>query len=251
MQKILNTLVVAAAGTLGAQAAVIWQAGMDDNDWPLNLTGGGPNAAFVQETGTANPLPGSPTSDNTTGANRPDDDYYFAGVYTNALAGNGAYAPVGVVSANETGAERAFVPTDPHLRFHFNLPNSLTSLDRLTVTFDALNFHTDAIANPRYGVEVLYNGVVVMPQIVLTPADIDRDITTQPFHWNVGGGQLGAGFDNIVTLRGIDYSGSGGGSWMGIDYVRLDSQQIPEPSSAVIMMVAALGTLPALRRRRA
>jgi hypothetical protein len=31
-----------------------------------------------------------------------------------------------------------------------------------------------------------------------------------------------SGFDNIVTLKGYNYSTEGGGSWMGIDYVKLD-----------------------------
>ncbi len=39
--------------------------------------------------------------------------------------------------------------------------------------------------------------------------------------------QLGPGFDNIVSLRGISYDADGGGNWMGIDYIQLNAG-IPE-----------------------
>ena len=39
--------------------------------------------------------------------------------------------------------------------------------------------------------------------------------------------QVGPGFDNIVTLKGINYSTDGGGAWMGIDYVQLNPAVIP------------------------
>jgi len=41
--------------------------------------------------------------------------------------------------------------------------------------------------------------------------------------------QVGLGFDNIVTLKGIDYSANGGGNWMGIDYVRLNDASALRP----------------------
>jgi hypothetical protein len=32
----------------------------------------------------------------------------------------------------------------------------------------------------------------------------------------------GPGFDNVVSLKGINYNADGGGNWMGIDYVQLN-----------------------------
>ena len=47
--------------------------------------------------------------------------------------------PVGLVSANEEAAERAFAGADNDLRYHFNLPNTLTPTDLVSISFDALN----------------------------------------------------------------------------------------------------------------
>jgi hypothetical protein len=33
--------------------------------------------------------------------------------------------------------------------------------------------------------------------------------------------EVGAGYDNIITLKGVNYNAEGGGNWMGIDYVQL------------------------------
>ena len=68
-----------------------------------------------------------------------DNDYYFAGIYTTVLEGNGFYDPVGFVLVNEEAAERAFAAADNDLRYHFNLPSTLQPTDLLSVTFDALN----------------------------------------------------------------------------------------------------------------
>lgn len=60
----------------------------------------------------------------------------------------------------------------------------------------------------------------------------------------------GPGADNIVSLRGISYNGvPGGGNWMGVDYVQLDAQVVPEPSTAMMLLLGAIGAVPFLRRR--
>ena len=197
-----------------------WSVGLDDNGWPLG-DGGGANTSFVQENGVINPLPGSPESrEISTGA---DNDYYFAGIYTNVIASNGAYTPVGEVYVNEEAAERAFAAADNDLRYHFNLPSSLKTDDKLTVTFDANNLHTDGQADPRYGVEVYFNGVKVQSEILIRPPDLDTDYTTPPFTLASVNAKAGPGFDNIVSLRGINYNADGGGNWMGIDFVQLNA----------------------------
>lgn len=199
-----------------------WTVGIDDNAQPAG-DGGGPNATFVQEAGT-NPLPGAPDSRELN--QQADDDYYLAGVYTNVIAGNGDYVPVGVVSLNEEAAERAFAGTDNDKRYHFNLPRTLQPTNQLTVTFDAFSFDTSpGVPDPRYGVEVSVNGVVVLPEVIIRLADLDTDYTTPPFTLASVDARVGPGFDNVITLRGVNYSAdpSGGGNWMGIDYVSLSS----------------------------
>src|SRR5438046_1248449 len=188
------------------QAQLLWTVGLDDNNWPLTGTGGGPNAVFVQETGSINALPGSP-SDVPTDPPTPsaDNDYYFAGVYVTVIASvtarpeYGDYTPVGVVSANEEAAERAFADADDDLRYHFNLPDTLKTNDLLSVTFDAVNLDTSG-ADPRYGIEVYVNGVLVQPEILIRTAQLDNDYTTPQFTLASVNAQVGPGFDNIVSL---------------------------------------------------
>src|SRR4029453_5379761 len=155
-----------------------WTVGRDDNTHLRAGDGGGTNATFWQETGSINPLPGRP--DNPEVDRQSDNDYYFAGEYTMAIpsvtAMYGDYTPVGVVLANEEGAERAFAGGDRDLRYHFNLPENISLDDMVSVTFDANNLDTDnggtppPPADPRWGVEVYFNGVLVQTQIVIRPA---------------------------------------------------------------------------------
>jgi hypothetical protein len=101
--------------------------GLDDNGWPMG-NGGGPNASFVQENGSINALPGNPASPETD--QQADNDYYFAGGFAmtipSVVALYGDYAPLGDVAVNEEAAERAYAAADNDLRYHFNLPATLT-----------------------------------------------------------------------------------------------------------------------------
>ena len=196
-----------------------WSVGLDDNGWPAG-NGGGANATFVQETGSINPLPGNPNSPEIN--QQADNDYYFAGIYSSIIAANGDYIPVGTVLANEEAAERAFAAADLDLRYHFNLPDTLKPTDLMAVTFDALNLHTDGQADPRFGVEVYFNGVLVQEEILIRPAELNTVYTTPEFSLAKVGAEVGAGPDNIVSLRGISYNADGGGNWMGIDSVQLN-----------------------------
>jgi hypothetical protein len=206
-----------------------WQVGKDDNGQPIG-NGGGANASFVQENGSINPLPGNPANPEVN--QQSDNDYYFAGIYTNTIPGvvteYGDYTPVGTVLVNEESAERAFAGSDNDLRYHFNLPSTLKPTDQLLVTFDAFNLDTGVNnVDPRYGIEVWVNGVKIQDEIDIHPTDIDVDYTTAPFTLADVGAQVGPGYDNIVSLKGINFNGDGGGNWMGIDYVRLDP--MPKP----------------------
>ncbi|MBI4657660.1 MAG: hypothetical protein HY735_02220 [Verrucomicrobia bacterium] len=203
-----------------------WAVGKDDNGWPVG-NGGGPNASFVQETGT-NPLPGNPANPEVN--QQADDDYYFAGDFSkiipSVVAQGGDYVPVGPVFANEEAAERAFAGSDNTLRYHFNLPDSLKPTDQMLVTFDANNLDTGG-TDPHYGIEIYFNEVLVQPEIIIYAADLDKDFTTKPFTLASVNAQPGSGFDNIVTLKGINYNSDGGGNWMGIDYVQLNPMPTP------------------------
>ena len=199
-----------------------WSVGLDDNGWPGG-DGGGANASFVQEAGV-NELPGNPASPEIN--QQADDDYYFAGEYTEVISNEFDYEPVGSVLVNEEAAERAFAGNDNDLRYHFNLPETLNPSDQLMITFDANNLDNSG-ADPQYGIEVYFNDELVGPEIVIFPEDLDNDFTTEPFTLESVDAKVGPGFDNIITLRGINYNGDGGGNWMGIDYVNLDP--IPEP----------------------
>ena len=245
-------LLLCSATAVTSHGQLQWMVGRDDQGWPAG-DGGGPNTSFVQENGTINPLPGSPNNPEVN--QQGDNDYYFAGIYSTAIPSvtsfYGAYTPIGFVAANEEGAERAFAAADNDLRYHFNLASSLRPIDTLTVTFDANNLHADAgIADPRYGIEVLFNGVLVQPQIIIRPAQLDQDFTTAQFTLGSVNAVTGPGADNIVSLRGINYNAQGGGNWMGIDYVQLDAQVVPEPSTAMMLIFGAMGAAPFLRRRR-
>lgn len=208
-------------------AVLPWAAGLDDDGWPEG-DGGGANASFVQENGTVNPLPGTPDSPET--AQEADNDYYFAGLYTDIIPANGDYEPVGLVAANEEAAERAFAGGDNDLRYHFNLPNTMQPSDLLSITYDAFNLDTSG-ADPRWGVEVYMNGVLVQAENVIRADQLNTPITTDPFTVGSVGGVGGPGFDNIVSLRGISYNEDGGGNWMGIDYIQLNpvAPPIPDP----------------------
>ena len=236
--------------TFPLQAALVWTVGKNDNAWPVTGVGGGAETNFWQENGTTNPLPGSPTSPQV--AQQSDNDYYFAGTYTSTIAANGAYTPVGVVAANEPGAERAFAGADLALRYHFNLPTSLAASQLMAISFDALNLHTGGdVPDSRFGVEVYFNNVLVGSQVVVRPANVVNPgtvYTTGPFTLSSVGAVTGAGADNIVTLKGISYNAEGGGNWMGVDSVQLDA--VPEPGSSAMVILAGLGVLGHFGRRR-
>jgi hypothetical protein len=257
-RKFALSLFLLVASALTSEATLVWTVSIDDNMHIMTGTGGGPNANFVQENAAINPLPGSPISMPVRqGA---DNDYYLAGTYNTTIPGNtdfyGPYTPVGTVSANENSAERAFAADDLDLRFHFNLAPADVTGRLLTVTFDANNLDDPPpVGDPantdlRFGVEIYFNNVRVLDQVIVRPADVaaDRDFTTIAFTPASVDARTGPA-DNIVSLRGINYNASGGGNWMGVDYVRLDSEPIPEPSSALMIFCGALGVVPFLRRR--
>src|SRR5205807_9448570 len=168
----------------------------------------GASATFVQENGVLNDLPGSAFIHELN--QQADNDYSFSGVYTHPIASviteYGDYMPVGLVPRNEEAAERAFAGADSEQRYHFNLPDTLKPTNVLSVTFDALSLEdpSDVITDPRYGVEVYVNGVLVQSQVLIRTNQLGVAYTTPQFTLASVNAQVGLGPDNIVTLRGID-----------------------------------------------
>lgn len=225
-------------GLAHAEFTTVWQAGVPGRAWPVDGVGGGPDVDFIQEAGV-NPPPGNPNSPSV--AQQADDDYYFAGTYP---------APIGTVPV-EKAFERAFAGADNDLRIHFNLPDDLHPLDSFRFSFEANNLHEDG-GDTRYGIEVSFNGIVIFPELTIRPADLNAVITSDVFLAGDVGAIGGAGFDNVVLVRGINHNGDGGGNWMGMDFHHLEREptEIPEPSTLMLISLGGLLLLPVLKRRR-
>ena len=216
---ILSILFLAAVTATSSAQDLVWTVGLPGDGWPQDLgEGGGAETVFVQEAGS-NELPGDP--DSPVANQQSDDDYYFAGVYDTVLDG-GTYDPVGAVDFNEIGAERALTPGDSSLRYHFNLPDSFEPTLPLVIQWDANNLDERAEnPDPRFGVEVYFNGTLVGEETIIRPADLGVINETAPFNLDDVNGEIGEGFDNYVELRGIAFNNEGGGNWMGVDHVSL------------------------------
>jgi hypothetical protein len=221
-----------------ANAAVLWNIGVDDaaqdaNGDPVNglndpayFNGTDFFVSGVQETGLQD-LPGNPA--NTGGpdgvARDIDDDYYFAGVYTTA-AGDGVYVPVGVVSENESYYDRALTAGDPNMRWHFNLPETVTEDDNFTFTID---FHNLSEANAADVSSFNLTFWVDGKQIGEMQPHLDADLPSAQ-SWNfdldeLGGvAQVGEGFDHYVEVRSTP---TGSARWASLDYAQLEVSSDP------------------------
>lgn len=228
-------VVLVGAGPSYADFVEAWQVGLDDN-----VAVGASGTAFVQESQNSNPAPGSAISMNQNGT--ADDDYYLAGTYP---------APIGTLATDEIAMERAFVPNDPRLRIHFNLPADLNPLDSFRFTTEPQSLDQRAeISDPRYDMEVAFNGVVIMPNATYGPADLTMHFTSDVFTAASVNAVGGPGGDNIIELRGQNLPN--GGDWMGFDFHRLETEAVivPEPSTLVLISLGGILLLPLLKRRR-
>lgn len=234
-KRILTLSLLALSGP-AAQAATVWQLGAPGRAWPNDGVGGGPDVDYIQEAPTTNAAPGSATSPLIAQQN--DSDYYFAGVYPGSI---------GVVASDELGFERAFAGANNTLRIHNNLA-AVNPTDLVSVSFEANNLDANG-SDSRYGIEVYVNGNLLMSEMVIRLADLNTVITTPAVSAASLGITPGSGFDNIVELRGINYSADNGGGWMGIDYTTLDASPVPEPSMSGLLVLSLAG-LGFLRRRK-
>lgn len=217
-----------------AQWETVFQAGAPGRAWPVDGVGSGPEVDFVQEAGT-NPPPGDPNSPAVN--QQADDDYYFAGEYP---------APIGTVANDEIAFERAFAGTDNDLRIHFNLPDTLDAGDRFRFSYEPFNLDEGNGADPRYGVEVLFNDTLIFEEQVIRPADLSTIFTSPEFTAADVGAIGGPGGDNVISLRGINYNAEGGGNWMGLDYHHLEVTPIPEPTGISLLMGGLILLIPIL-----
>ena len=221
-----------------AKAAVLWNIGVDDDNQDANgdpengltdpayFNGTDFFVSGVQETGLQD-LPGNPA--NTGGPNGGDrdidDDYYFAGVYTTA-AGDGVYVPVGVVSENESFYDRALTGGDPNMRWHFNLPETVTEDDNFTFTID---FHNLSEANAADVSSYQLTFWVDGKQVGEMQPHLEVDLPSAQ-SWNfelddLGGvEQVGEGFDHYVEVRSTP---TGSARWTSLDYAQLEVSSEP------------------------
>ena len=236
----MNIKHVAFIGLLAipANAAVLWNIGIDDETQDGNgdptsglndlatLNGVDFNVSGVQENGLQD-LPGSPA--NTGGPNGGDrdvdDDFYFAGVYTTA-AGDGVYVPVGVVSENESYYDRALTGGDPNMRWHFNVPETVTAEDHFTFTIDFYNLSESNAADvSSYELTFWVDG----KQIGEMQPHLDVDLATaQGWDFDLddlgGAEEVGPGFDHYVEVRSTP---TGSARWTSLDYVQLEVSSDP------------------------
>ena len=230
-------LVCMFAGDVMAQWEDVFVLGDPGRGWPLDGVGGGPDVDFIQEI-AVNPPPGNPANTGGEGGDRDvDDDYYFAGTYPDAPTG------VGAVATDETAMERAFAGEDLDLRIHFNLPSDLHPDDKFRITTNPINLHDDG-GDTRYGVEFLFNGSLVKPEVVVRPADLNTLIVSAEFTAGDVGAIGGAGIDNIINIHGVSHNDDGGGNWMGMDYHRLERNPVPEPGSLSMLLCGIFWMIP-------
>ena len=235
-----------------AKAVVLWSFGADDdaqdgngdplsglND-PATFNGIAFNVSGVRETGLQD-LPGNPANIGglSDDADRDiDDDYYFAGVYTTA-AGDGGYVPVGVVSENESYYDRALTAGDPNMRWHFNLPETVTEDDNFIFTID---FHNLSEANDADASSYDLTFWVDGKQIGEMQPHLDVDLPSAQ-SWNfelddLGGvGEIGEGFDHYVEVRSTP---TGSARWTSLDYAQLEvsSEPIVEDDPNISVAIA-------------
>jgi len=220
-----------------ASAAYVqaWQIGLDD----------GSQGEFVQESGGLEPAPGS--------AAAKDDDYYLAGTYAD---------PIGVVTTNEDTVqfmERALTGTaagvgDAADRFHFNFNAGQavgTNDIRLTVDLIAIGYwdasdQAVGAGTSLHDLSVSFNGVPIGSQ-----AGIGADATLV---LNTTGAAVnavaGANVIEITRTGGLSGDAADNSGWIQYDYLRLETQAIPEPTSGWLLAAVVGGAVCVRRRRR-
>ena len=213
---------------------VLWSLGVDDgtqdgngdpadglND-PASFNGTDFSVSGAAESISQNELPGNPANaGGISGAARDiDDDYYFAGVYNTVVDGSN-YTPAGIVAVNESYYERALVSLDPNMRWHFNLPDTVTEGDNFVFTVDFLNLNEGIPEDvSSYDLTFLVNGTQIGD---MQPHTDDNLAAAQSWDFTLddfgGVEQVGEGFDHYVEIRSTP---TGSARWASLDYVKLE-----------------------------
>ena len=249
--KILTTLSFLALGATTSFGATAWIIGADDGagvrapgaveSWNLyGITG---TTTFVQEgNGPTNALPGNPNSPAVN--QQADDDFYFAGAYNNLVAG-GPYAPVGIVGSTEMAVERAITGGDHTNRYHFNFSGIHTATDVFTFAFAMLDLDDNGSGTGQYNFDINMNGVNI-GSASHTQATIGTRFSSDPFTLGDVGATAGLDDDNYIEL--VSSNPGSTARWSNFDYMTLEYETVPEPSS--FSFLAALAGLGLFRRRR-
>ena len=232
----LLTLGVATGG-----AATVWNLGTDalgrTAPESASLYGTTHSVTFVQETGV-NALPGNPNSPAVD--QQADDDYYFAGVYTNQVDGGAAYTPLGPVASSEIAVERALTNGDTSLRYHFNFDAATAPTDLFTFHFMMLDLDDNGTGTGAYNINISVNGVLI-DSVTHNASTINVPFVAPTFTLADVNGTAGAPDDNYVELN-VTNSGATTARWANVDYVQLDVAPIPEPTSSLYLLgLAGLG----------
>jgi hypothetical protein len=253
MKTTFATLSLLAVGVMNGHAALAWTLGDSTVDgraapeiWSYYGTNG--TTTFVQEgNGPTNPLPGDPNSPATN--QQADDDFYFAGDYTNQVDGGAAYGTLGIVASTEVGIERAVTNGDTNNRYHFNFAGFHQATDVFTVTFGMLDLNEGGAgtAPGQFDFALSVNGVN-LGNFAHTAATIGTPFVSDSFTLADVGGTAGANDDNYVELVASNAGTSA--QWANFDYIRMDYEPIPEPSSLGFLALAAAGVTLIRRRRR-
>ena len=214
-----------------ADEGTLWFVGTDDgaqdgegdnsfND-PAFFNGTDFFVSGVQENGIQD-LPGSPanTGGPSGGERDIDDDFYFAGVY-NTVVDGGAYAPVGIVAANERYYDRALTGGDPNMRWHFNVPDTVGPNDAFTFTIDFYSLDDDNAAETSgYDLTFFVDGQQIGDMQPHTDDNLDAAQSWDFTLDDLGGvSELGPGFDHYVEVKS---QSTGNARWANLDYAKLD-----------------------------
>jgi len=244
----LSILALGAASSFGA---IVWTVGDSSaagraapEIWSHNGSSG--TTTFVQEgNGPTNSLPGDQFSPATN--QQADDDFYFAGNYTNQVDGGPAYTTHGIVAATEAGIERAITNGDNMNRIHFNFQASALPTDVFTVSFAMIDLNDADTGTGQYDFALTVNGVA-LGNFSHTQATIGTTFTSDPFTIPDVGGAAGAPDDNYVQLEASNPGTAA--RWSNFDYIQMDrTAAIPEPSSTGLALLSIAG-LGFIRRRK-
>lgn len=252
MQTTKLSLSILALGAASSFGAIVWTVGdsatagrQAPEIWSHNGSSG--TTTFVQEGGPSptNSLPGNQFSPATN--QQADDDFYFAGNYTNQVDGGAGYTPHGIVAATEAGIERAVTNGDNMNRIHFNFQGSALPTDVFTVSFAMLDLNDNNTGTGQYDFALSVNGIA-LGNFSHTQATLGTAFTSDSFTLADVGGTAGAPDDNYVQLE-VSNPGSAA-RWSNFDYIQMDrTAAIPEPSSTGLALLSLAG-LGFIRRRK-